>query len=64
MFWWAGGSLPTTIWGRCEGYLPRPNQFCLDDLDFVLRVSFNRGGDAVFARYILGHFPCPPRKAL
>jgi len=43
---------------------PRPNQLCLDDLEFVLRVSFNRRGDAVFGRYILGHFPCPPRKAL
>ena len=43
---------------------PGPNQFCLDDLEFVLRVSFNRRGDAVFARYILGHFPYPPRKAL
>jgi hypothetical protein len=37
-----------------------PCQCCLDGFQFVNRVGFNRGGDAVFARYILGHLPCPP----
>ena len=30
---------------------PSPNQLCLDDLEFVLRFSFNRRGDPVFALY-------------
>src|SRR5262249_42516510 len=39
---------------------PGLNQVCLDDFKFVVRVGFNRGSDAVFALYILGHLPCPP----
>src|SRR5215469_3706534 len=39
---------------------PSPCQCCLDGFQFVDRVGFNRGGDAVFALYILGHLPCPP----
>jgi len=41
---------------------PSPNQLCLDDLEFVLRFSFNRRGDPVFALYILGHLPVPQEK--
>jgi hypothetical protein len=59
--WW--------VWTLCrddrygldaEDVCPSPNQSCLDDFEFVDRVGFNRGGDAVFALYILGHLPCPP----
>jgi hypothetical protein len=63
--WW--------VWTLCrddrygvdaEDGRPSPDQSCLDSFEFVDRVGFNRGGDAVFARDILGHLPCPPRKAL
>jgi hypothetical protein len=64
MFCWAWGLFADDDDGvDAKNVCPRPNQF-LDDLEFVLRVSFNGRGDAIFARYILGHFPCPPRKAL
>jgi hypothetical protein len=39
---------------------PSPSQICLDGFKLVDRVGFDRGGDAVFARYVLGHLPCPP----
>jgi len=39
---------------------PNPSQFCLDGFEFVDRVGFNRGGDAVFAPYVLGDLPSPP----
>ena len=40
---------------------PSPNQSFLDGFEFVDRVGFNRGGDAVFALYFLVHLPCPPQ---
>ena len=39
---------------------PGPNQIFLDDFEFVGGVGLNRGSDAIFARYVLGHLPCPP----
>src|SRR5215471_6711743 len=43
---------------------PSPNQSLLDGFEFVDRVGFNRGGDAVFALYFLVHLPCPPSLTL
>ena len=38
---------------------PSPSQCCLDGFQFVDRVGFNRGCDAVFALYFLAIFPVP-----
>src|SRR5215472_3492399 len=43
---------------------PSPNQSFLDGFEFVDRVGFNRGGDAVFALCFLVHLPCPPSLTL
>ena len=39
---------------------PSLDQVFLDGFEFVDRLGFNRGGDAVFALYFLVHLPCPP----
>ena len=65
VFWW--------LWTLCRDArdavdvkdgCASPNQSCFDDFEFVDRVGFNRGGDAVFALYFLVHLPCPPSLTL
>jgi hypothetical protein len=62
MFWWVW-----TLFRRnhrdgvdVKDVCPSPNQIGLDDFEFVGGVGLNRGSDAIFARYVLGHLPCPP----
>jgi len=61
MFWWVWTLFRNDRDGvDVKDVCPGPNQIRLDDFEFVVRVGLNRGSDAVFARYVLGHLPCPP----
>jgi hypothetical protein len=61
MFWWAWTLFRNYRDGvDVKDVCPGPNQVCLDGFEFVVRVGLNRGSDAIFARYVLGHLPCPP----
>ena len=61
MFWWVWTLFRDDDDGvDVKDVCPGPNQICLDDFEFVVRVGLNRGSDAIFARYVLGHLPCPP----
>ena len=61
MFWWVWTLFRNDRDGvDVKDVCPGPNQIFLDDFEFVGGVGLNRGSDAIFARYVLGHLPCPP----
>src|SRR6516225_11292729 len=61
MFWWVWRLFGDDGDGvDAKDICPSPNKSCLDDFEFVGRVGFNRGGDAVSTLCVLGRFPCPP----
>jgi hypothetical protein len=60
MFWWVWRLLRDDHdWVDAKDLCPSFNQVCLDGLKFIDRIGFNRGGDSVLTRYVVGHLPLP-----